>query len=73
MANSHSHNSLNTFFSLDLMIAFKFIGGREIYFTTGKHGKIRECEETVNTAGLIAHSLNVSKCLGFTLGQPLGM
>lgn len=55
------------------MIAFKFIGGREIYFTTGKHGKIRECEETVNTAGLIAHSLNVSKCLGFTLGQPLGM
>ena len=30
-----------------------------------------ECEGSVNTAGLVAHSLNISKSLGFTLGQPV--
>lgn len=41
--------------------------------TTGRHGKIKECEERMNTAGVVAHFLNVFKCVGFTLGQPLGM
>lgn len=57
-------------FSLNLIMVFKLIRGREIHFSTGKHGKIRECKGSVNTAGLVAHSLNISKSSGFTWPTP---